>query len=182
MPYAGPTSVFGIQGNKRDFEGALVTTIRSLMKQPVICIGQSGEEIGAGRGEVSEERWRQAVQALADQATLIVTVVSGRTGTAWEIRHLLGADNLRVKTLFAGLARQRKGAEYFDSKADYEAARPTFEEWGVALPPWNEGGLLFKANDPLATDLDFFTGRRWIPQIAQALEDLNLKQRTTVAA
>ena len=82
--------------------GDLETMLAAMMEPvaPVIALGRSGEQVGAGRIDVPEERWQEAFTVLARSARAIFLLPSEREGTHWEIDFLIGEPELLDRTVF----------------------------------------------------------------------------------
>jgi hypothetical protein len=81
-----------------DVETLLARSFRATV--PVIALGESGDTVeGAARVWVSNDSWRETVEALARQAEFIAMVPISRPGTMWELEWLRQSD-LLSKVLF----------------------------------------------------------------------------------
>jgi hypothetical protein len=81
-----------------DFETVLAMALDSYA--PLICLGLSGEQVGAGRIQTSDTTWRKVFLRLASAAHLILLIPSVRKGTAWELKTILEDSALLSKTVF----------------------------------------------------------------------------------
>ena len=81
-----------------DVETLLARCFRATV--PVIALGTSGDTVeGAARVTVSDDDWRETVEALARRAEFIAMVPLSRPGTMWELEWLKQSD-LLDKVLF----------------------------------------------------------------------------------
>jgi hypothetical protein len=82
--------------------GDLETLLAEVMEPiaPVIGLGKSGEQVGAGRADVPDDRWQEAFAMLARSAHAIFLLPSRRDGTHWEIDFLLREPALLHRTVF----------------------------------------------------------------------------------
>lgn len=81
-----------------DAETLLARGLRATV--PVIALGKSGDTVeGAARVTVSDDAWRETVEALARRAEFIVMVPLSRPGTMWELEWLK-QSNLLSKIVF----------------------------------------------------------------------------------
>src|SRR5262249_40088098 len=67
---------------------------------PLVGLGRSGEQPGAGRIESEEESWHSDFHLLARRARAIYVVPAPNEGTQWEIAEILKHDKLLSKTIF----------------------------------------------------------------------------------
>ena len=67
---------------------------------PVIALGKSGEQVGAGRVDVPDDRWQEAFTLMARSAHAIFLLPSERDGTYWEIDFLTCEPALLDRTVF----------------------------------------------------------------------------------
>jgi len=77
------------------FEEVLATELWRI--GPVTAIGRPGEplpEIGAARDYVIGEQWKKRVSERVAQAQLMILIVGGTEGLAWEIAHLITQKTL----------------------------------------------------------------------------------------
>lgn len=83
-----------------------VTDLETLLAQvmepvaPVIALGKSGEQVGAGRVDVPGDRWQEEFALLARSAHAIFLLPSLSDGTAWELGFLLREPALLDRTVF----------------------------------------------------------------------------------
>jgi hypothetical protein len=81
-----------------DLETLLATVMEPIA--PVIALGKSGEQVGAGRVAVPDDRWQEAFALLARSAHAIFLLPSTRDGTHWELDFLLREPTLLDRTVF----------------------------------------------------------------------------------
>lgn len=111
---------------------------------PLVCLGQSLEHVGAGRIAVDDASWKEAVLRLCGKAALIVMLPSSRSGTLWEIEHVL-SSNLIDRTVFidppnAAISDKKR----YDQSREWRAVRDAFAAKGFTMPPDSRvGRLLF---------------------------------------
>jgi len=110
----------------------------------LVCLGQSLEHVGAGRIAVDDASWKEAVLRLCGKAALIVMLPSSRSGTLWEIEHVL-TSNLIDRTVFidppnAAISDKKR----YDQSREWRAVRDAFAAKGFTMPPDSRvGRLLF---------------------------------------
>jgi hypothetical protein len=93
-----PAMVTGYRVVVADLETLLATVMEPMA--PVIALGQSGEQVGAGRVDVPDDRWQEAFAVLARSAHAIFLLPSTREGTHWEIDFLMREPALLERTVF----------------------------------------------------------------------------------
>jgi hypothetical protein len=139
-------SALGFSVTRFELEQQIERATRPL--GPLVCLGEGLEHVGAGRLEVSDEAWREAVLSLCAKAALIVMLPSSRPGTLWEIEHILDTDAV-TRTVFIDppnsvLSDKRR----YDQAGEWRAVRDAFAARGFELPADNKvGRLLFFGPD-----------------------------------
>src|SRR5262249_25405607 len=81
-----------------DLETLIAMVIES--RAPLVALGASGEQIGAGRIATTDEGWRAAFVTLAESAHVLFMLPADRSGTMWELSWLLGKPEVRRRTVF----------------------------------------------------------------------------------
>lgn len=111
---------------------------------PVLCLGRAGETDSIARLTVSDEEWREVVEALSEQARLVFLVVGSGDGTLWEINRTLHSPQLLEKTIFVippDDVDVRKPSGW--AASEYGSARSAFEELGFSIPEYRKLGGFF---------------------------------------
>jgi hypothetical protein len=80
-----------------DFETELAALVET--QAPLIALGRTGEQIGAGRIESDHKDWRTRFELLAAHAMIIFLVPSTHAGTQWEIQRILNDPKFLHKTI-----------------------------------------------------------------------------------
>jgi hypothetical protein len=80
-----------------DFETELAALVEP--QAPLIALGRTGEQIGAGRIESDDKDWRTRFELLAEHAIVIFLVPSIHEGTQWEIKRIRDDAQLLRKTI-----------------------------------------------------------------------------------
>ena len=93
-----PASDAGYHVNVTDVETMLATVMEPIA--PLVALGASGEQVGAGRVEVPGDRWQDSFALLARSAHTIFLLPSQRPGTRWEIDFLLRERGLLDRVVF----------------------------------------------------------------------------------
>jgi hypothetical protein len=93
-----PASLVGYRVVVADLETLLATIMEPIA--PVIALGKSGEQVGAGRVDVPDDRWQEAFAVIARSAHAIFLLPSTRDGTHWEIDFLVREPALLDRTVF----------------------------------------------------------------------------------
>jgi hypothetical protein len=148
-----------------DLESVLTQAFRKTC--PLVALGRQGETYeGAGRIEVSDDDWQNAVVKLSDRASVLVIIPSAHLGTLWELNRL-AKDPQLARTLFimpelprktpSGVIRSTTNDRLFDSgiltydssehtydiPQDWESARAKAEPFGLHLPAYCAAGAFF---------------------------------------
>lgn len=103
-----------------DFETTLAEALEHIA--PLIALGESGEQIGAGRIRTGEDDWRDAFTFLASHAHMIFLMPSLRAGTQWELNSVLTTADLLRRCVFVLPPRYKLSTR----------VRASFEEPGAA--------------------------------------------------
>ncbi|MBI1761324.1 MAG: hypothetical protein HYR56_07810 [Acidobacteria bacterium] len=152
-----------------DVETVLARGFRTTV--PIIALGTTGDTMeGAARVMVSDDHWREMVEALARRAEFIVMVPLSRPGTMWELEWLKQSDLLK-KVLFimpetlyetpGGVVSTQEqsdrvfeaGVQFYEAsvhmldlpKEWFEAVRAA-RNFGLEFPPLAAVGALFTMN------------------------------------
>ena len=88
----------GYHVDATDIETMLATVMEPIA--PLVALGASGEQVGAGRVEVPGDRWQDSFALLARSAHTIFLLPSQRPGTRWEIDFLLRERELLDRVVF----------------------------------------------------------------------------------
>jgi hypothetical protein len=88
----------GYHVNVTDIETMLATVMEPIA--PLVALGASGEQVGAGRVEVPGDRWQDTFAVLARSAHTIFLLPSQHAGTRWEIDFLLRERRLLDRAVF----------------------------------------------------------------------------------
>lgn len=131
-------------GDPIDFETELAEALEKEM--PLYGLGLPGEHIGAGRILTDDATWQAKAQALIRDAELVILIPSARSGTLWEIRHILD-NGYETKTIFVmpdvsstdDARLERSAKETIDG---FREDRRKLLELGVVLPQY-QGGTVF---------------------------------------
>src|SRR6266567_1547737 len=81
-----------------DLETLLAAVIEAIA--PLIALGTSGEQVGAGRVDTTERSWRGAYILLARSAHAVFLLPSLQSGTQWELKFLLNEQELIRRVIF----------------------------------------------------------------------------------
>jgi hypothetical protein len=85
---------------KRSFEETLTHQLWRV--GPVTAIGRPGEglpPVGAARAYFTNDKWQENAERWAQEARLIVMIVGGTEGLAWEFR-MIFREHMVIKTMF----------------------------------------------------------------------------------
>lgn len=93
-----PARDAGYHVNVTDIETMLATVVEPIA--PLVALGASGEQVGAGRVKVAGDRWQDAFAVLARSAHTIFLLPSQHAGTRWEIDFLLRERGLLDRVVF----------------------------------------------------------------------------------
>jgi hypothetical protein len=96
-PELGQTTRYKRYVTFGDFETELAKLVEP--QAPLIALGRTGEQIGAGRIESDDKDWRVDFELLAEHAKVIFLVPSPHEGTQWEIKSILNDAKLLSKTV-----------------------------------------------------------------------------------
>lgn len=152
-----------------DVETLLARSFRATV--PVIALGTSGDTVeGAARVTVSDDKWRETVEALARRAEFIAMVPLSRPGTMWELEWLKQSDLLN-KVLFimpetpheapsgvvswqesddrifdVGMRRYEASAHMLDLPKEWLEVERVARRFGLEFPPLAAVGALYTMN------------------------------------
>jgi hypothetical protein len=93
-----PASRTGYRVVAADLETLLAAVMEPIA--PVIALGKGGEQVGAGRVDVPDDRWQEAFAVLARSAHAIFLLPSMHDGTHWEVDFLVREPALLDRTVF----------------------------------------------------------------------------------
>ncbi len=97
-PEIGRTSRYKRYVTFGDFETELAKIVET--ESPLVALGRTGEQIGAGRLESNDKDWRKSFKLFAQHARVIFLIPSTHDGTKWEIKRILNDSGLLLKTIF----------------------------------------------------------------------------------
>lgn len=144
-------------GFPRDVERAAAFALQDTA--PLVAIGNRERGLGAGRGSVSDDEWRDIVLQLAIAAERILIIPLAQPSTLWEISEIASRPELLEKTILVrppNRFRFRRfgytpnpelrtlGAVWNDSRSRLRELLPTMPSFkgGTRLLAWNSKGEL----------------------------------------
>lgn len=93
-----------------DLETVLAAVMEAIA--PLIALGASGEQIGAGRADIPEASWQETFRLLTKSSYAIFLLPSLQSGTQWELKFLLSERERLRRVIFilppSGLDRWQK--------------------------------------------------------------------------
>ena len=136
-----------------EFEEEVEQALRRI--GPVIALGKPLEHMGAGRIEVTDKVWQDAIGRLMDEATLVVLLPSPRPGTSWEIERLISSGHLQKTILIDPPNEAGSSDASYDPVEEWAGVRESFSGKGYQLPEdAPEGQLIWfgQSNMPLRAE------------------------------
>ena len=157
-----------------DLEAVLTRAFRKTC--PLVALGRQGETYeGAGRIEVSDDEWQNAIRKLSDQASMLLIIPSAHPGTLWELNRLAKDPQLaelcsscpdcqggRHQASFGQqrtIASSRLGFSHTTLRNTHTTflkigrMRALSKPFGLHLPGYSAAGALFTI-DPASGDVD----------------------------
>jgi len=111
----------------RELELALAKSVQRF--GPLICLGLPLEHRGAGRAQVSDDAWQEAVRLMCAKADIIILAPSERPGTRWEVDYVL-ENGLIDRCVVINLPDREKLLRNADKRAEWEGIREKFLRHG----------------------------------------------------
>lgn len=100
----------------------------------LVAIGRHGEHNGAGRIEVDDDHWQDAVDQLCDAANLIFIIPHDTPGTMWEIEKLLTQDMMKKVLVVKPPRRAKLIGNTYDPRKHWPTISKAFRDHGYDLP------------------------------------------------
>lgn len=115
---------------------------------PVVALGKPEEQIGAGRVKTDDDRWKDDLEVLADNALLLLVLPSPGSSLQWEIEWVNHHNYLKKsmfimppkKAWFLSLPGASKGIPW---EKIWQALCVRLDEKGIELPPYEKEGMIF---------------------------------------
>lgn len=121
-----------------EFEGAIMAALAT--RAPMVCLGQGLEHVGAGRIEVPDAEWQDAVVRLVFSAELIIIAPSSQPGTLWEVEHL-SHGGFVDRTIFVDMPDRGYRGRRWKQRKEWGAITAMLRNYGYELPDETETGL-----------------------------------------
>lgn len=134
---------FGMQAERIELEAQIERACRPI--GPLVALGAPLEHIGAGRIQVGDDAWRQAINLLLKHAQLIVMLPSSRAGTLQEISLILGSE-LITRTVMIDPPNLGRSKTY-DHSVEWAKVQAAFKQGSFELPDEQRGGALIFYGD-----------------------------------
>ena len=139
-PVAGGPTMLAMGSDRLEFESVVEQALRPI--GPLVALGKPLEHRGAGRIEVSDGDWQDAILRLMAAARLIVLLPSSRPGTTWEVRTLLAAGRLAKTIVVDPPDHLGRSDRDYDPSAEWHEVRRAFASEGFVMPQDDPEGLL----------------------------------------
>lgn len=147
-PLAGGPTTIALASDRVEFEAEMERGLRGI--GPLVALGKPLEHMGAGRIEVADDEWQEAVELLMDAARLIILLPSSRRGTIWEVRALLLAGRLEKTIVVDPPDDLGDPHPDYDPSTEWAHVRQSFATFGYELPADEPKGLLYYFGDTLS--------------------------------
>lgn len=131
VPIHGASRQFVVGTDKLEFEAQIEQAARPIGL--LVGLGHPLEHEGAGRIQVSEARWQEAIGKMMDKAELIILLPSPAGGTRWEIGRLVTSQLLQ-KTIIIDPPNNASSHSAYDPAAEWAATQDIFQSYGYELP------------------------------------------------
>jgi hypothetical protein len=145
---------------------------------PVVALGKPGEQIGVGRLKTDDERWKDDLEVLADNALLLFVLPSPGSSLQWEIEWVMHHNHL-MKSMFVMPPRKAwflslPGApKSIPWEEIWQTLRSKLDEKGIMLPPYEKEGMIFFLGADGAVSTKATLGgsldSKWVAMKAKAL-------------
>lgn len=135
-----------VQSQVVDLETVFAEVLES--SAPLVALGRPGEQFGVGRLKTEDDRWRNDLKVLADNALILLVLPSPGQGLQWEIEWIIRHGHLK-KSLFVMPPRKPwfvtlpGRSRPFPWGETWHTLRKSFERSGIALPAYDKGGMVF---------------------------------------
>jgi hypothetical protein len=115
---------------------------------PLVALGKTEEQIGAGRIKTDDDRWKNDMEVLANNALLLFVLPSPGRSLQWEIEWV-GNHNHLPKSLFVmppkenwlfSLLHTSKSVPWEDI---WQTLCAKLNAKGIKLPPYEKQGMIF---------------------------------------
>lgn len=108
-----------------------------------IGLGQSLEHVGAGRIEVDDQSWKEAIRKLMQNARLIVMVPVTNPGTLWELDQII-ENSWLSKTLLLNIPEEERiwDKPRFQQSDDWPLIQQRLANAGFSLPSFSKSGRI----------------------------------------
>ncbi len=133
----------GMQAERIELEAQIERATRPI--GPLIALGAPLEHIGAGRIQVGDDAWRDAIALLLKHAKLIVMLPSSRAGTLQEVGIILGSA-LVTRTVLIDPPNLGNSKTY-NHAIEWAKIQAAFKEASFYLPDEQRGGSLIFYGD-----------------------------------
>lgn len=151
-------SISALVGAKIELEAQMERAVRPLGR--LVALGRPLEHIGAGRLQVDDDKWKEAVRLLMSKARLLIVLPSSRIGTLDEIEMIL-ESGLIERTVVIDPPNISQSKD-FDHSAEWKHVQDAFAKRGFEVPRETRlGRLIFygdarapKYNERLDIDAD----------------------------
>jgi hypothetical protein len=137
----------GLQSERIELEAQIERATRPIGR--LVALGAPLEHIGAGRIQVADDGWREAIALLLKHASLIVMLPSSRIGTLQEIAMILGSD-LITRTVMIDPPNLDTPKRAYDHTVEWAKVQAAFTKAKFALPDEGRGGALIYFGDQRA--------------------------------
>lgn len=167
MPQVLPRSHFEFLGGVKAYDNMEYLVARATEHTaPLIALGNTDEEMRAGRIAASEENWKGIFDLLAPHAKVLLLLPSETQGTQDEI------DWIRDRQLWNKviLLMPREDRSYKWAEL-WESMRPNLKKIGLDLPQYRKCGMVFWVNERGQLKLFQPQGKKEIGQIVAELTD-----------
>ncbi len=132
----------GITAERIELEGQIERATRPIGR--LVALGAPLEHIGAGRIQVPDDQWRDAIHKLLKHARLIVLLPSARAGTLEEIAMILKTD-MATRTVL--IDPPNLGGSRFDHAGEWAKLQTVFKDAAYELPAEKPSGTLLFYGD-----------------------------------
>lgn len=139
-------AVSALVGAKIELESQMERAVRPLGQ--LVALGRPLEHIGAGRLQVEDGQWKEAVRLLMSKARLLIVLPSSRIGTLDEIEMIL-ESGLIERTVVID-PPNISHSKTFDHSAEWKHVQDAFAKRGFEVPTETRLGRLIFYGDARA--------------------------------
>jgi hypothetical protein len=157
---------------------------------PVVALGKPEEQIGAGRVKTDDDRWKDDIEVLADNALLLLILPSTGSSLQWEIEWIMAHGHLK-KSMFvmpprkAWFLRLRGGSKGFRWEEIWPTLCSRLYEKGIELPAYEKVGMIFflKADGTVSAKatLGGWLNPKWVSKKVGALMQIAAEKMGTAS-